>query len=310
MLNHRTATVARRAAVLVPVALLALLPACRGSSQSAPPQNAGAAALSSAHVIHYGGVLVAEEGSIAIVARDGCLASMGKAKDESGSFDEMRVRCAREDRIPQWFDKLDAMISSFAVEKISDDVEIDAIGLPAAQLITKQGTVVRTTRKEDATRLAKEIATLSAELQAKEKPAPGPATSSGWQMLRVAGPAHAMFAGQPTHGTIDVSVSTDGQYLCEYRARTNEGPLRATKSGFLRADRASHAIEEILQPFHAVGPGDNPPTRAIAAAISQGTERRANGASVSEVIDRAAPLQDALGDACLPEIDVEEPVGN
>jgi hypothetical protein len=129
-------------------------------------------------------------------------------------------------------------------------------------------------------------------------------------MLRVAGPAHAMFAGQPTHGTIDVRVSTDGQYLCEYRARTSDGPLRATKSGFLRAERASHAIEEILAPFHATNVDEVAGSRALAAAFSNGTERRANGASLAEVLDRAAPLQDALGDACLPEIDVEEPVGN
>jgi hypothetical protein len=254
-------------------------------------------------------VLVADKGSIAIVARDGCLASLGTGQDDTGTFDEMRVRCPRGDRFAIWFDGLDRTTSSFPVEEIGDDEDVDEKGLPAAQLAIADGSVVRLTRIEDASRVVRDVVALSTELDENGRPSPGPATAKGWQMVRVSGPAHVLFAGEPMRGVLDVRVSTTGQYLCEFMANTESGPLHATKSGWIANEHAARAIDEVLAPFSALAPGERPHA-TYALAVAHDSEQKANIVSTAAVFERVGKLQDVLGDACIPELEPPPPIGN
>ena len=90
--------------------------------------------------------------------------------------------------------------------------------------------------------------------------------------------------------------------LCEFMTNIGDGPMRATKSGWLTQDAATHAIDEVLGPFAAIGPNER--SRATyAAGTKAGAERRSNASSTAAVFERFANLQDALGDACLPELE-------
>ena len=97
-------------------------------------------------------------------------------------------------------------------------------------------------------------------------------------------------------------MSTNGQYLCEFVASTRGGPIRATKSGWLSPAVAARAIDEVLSPLADVANAERKAT-TFAVGISGGAERRANAASTPAVFERFAAVQDALGDACLPELE-------
>jgi hypothetical protein len=300
---------ARSRFVLAAAGVAALGCGCAHATHTASPQKPAPAQLTAANVgRHFDRVLVADQGSVAIVARQGCLASLGTATDDTGPMDEMRVRCPKEGRLAAWFEGVDRATAALPVEQVDEEADIDSKGLPAAQLATANGSIVRLSRKEDASRLLGDVRALSAELDASERPDPGPATQAGWQLLRVSGPAHVLFAGEPTRGVLDVRVSTTGQYLCEYMANTPDGPFRATKSGWIEPNNAAHAIDEVLAPFRGLGP-DERAQSTYALAVSNGTEQKANAASTAAVFERVAPLQDALGDACIPELDAPAPVG-
>jgi hypothetical protein len=285
-----------------------VLAGCGHATRSAAPQS-GTAQLTAATVAqHVERVLVADKGTVALVSRDGCVATIGTGQDDTGNFDEMRVRCPRSERLSSWFGALDKMTAALPVEAVDGDSDIDAKGLPAAELAMPNGRVMKLTRAEDATRVLGEVRAFAAELDASERPAPGPATVNGWQMLRVSGPAHVLFAGEATRGVLDVRVSSTGQYLCEYNANTNDGPFHATKSGWIKAETATHALDEVLAPFRALGP-DERPRSTYALAVQGGNEQKANAASTAAVFERVGPLQDALGDACIAELEEPAPVG-
>ncbi|HEY8080329.1 MAG TPA: hypothetical protein VIF62_39635, partial [Labilithrix sp.] len=188
------------------------------------------------------------------------------------------------------------------------DIESEDVPAPTAQIITAGGVALRATKAAEAMKLATEVKGLEGELGRSEAPSPGPASPAGWQLMRVSGPAHVVFAGEALTGVLDARVSTSGQYLCEFMANTNDGPLRATKSGWIPPQHAARAIDEVLRPFQALSPNERPHT-TYASAVQAGAERKASWASIPEVFERFGPFQDALGDACLPELDKPAPLG-
>lgn len=246
-------------------------------------------------------MLVAERRVVAMVARDGCIATASAGSDDTGDYDEMRVRCPRPERIAAWFASVDPMIAGIAVEAVADEEKED-LELPAAELVTPKGDLLRVKQRADAAHLATEVRAFTAELAAAEMPSPGPRSANGWEMFRVAGPAHVFLGGSATAGVLDARMSTSGQYLCEFVATTTDGPIRASKSGWVTPSVASSAIDDVLQPFAEVG-GSERRNSTYAVAFTGGAERRANAPSTAAVFVRFNHIQDALGDACLPELD-------
>ncbi len=238
-----------------------------------------------------------------MVGRDGCHATVRQGNMQNiGPSDELRVRCPRKERLTQWFKGLDRVLSTIEVAEVGDDDDDTDDATPAAQLVVGKGKVVRVVKSADAARLVAEVRAFGAELESGEIPRPGPATSSGWQMLRVTGAAHVMLGGEPTRGVLDARMSTNGQYLCEFVGATDEGSVRATKSGWITDSLAARALDEVLTPFQVQATGESP-SATFAAATAGGAEKRANQASTAAVFERFAPLQDALGDACIPELE-------
>lgn len=304
-----SAPLSRKASFVLSVAAAAAVSACSSATRpAATPQKPGTAALTGAKVTpRIERVLVADRGNVAMVARGGCVATVSSAESEAGSSDELRVRCPKPERLAKWFAGVDALTASVALEEEKEDEESDDVPLPAAELVTAKGVILRVAQRADAERLAGEVRAFVAELAQSEIPAPGPASPAGWQMLRVAGPAHVFFAGEPTKGMLEARVSTNGQYFCEFLADTEDGPMRATKSGWIAPKVASHAIDEVLVPFETLGEGERPRT-TFASGLTASGERKASASATAAVFERFAPVQDALGDACVPEL--EAPVAS
>jgi hypothetical protein len=246
-------------------------------------------------------LVVAERGSISMVARGGCVAMVRTAESETATHDELRVRCPKPERLKTWFEGADRVTATLALEPIRDDDDDDD-KLPVAKLLTASGRALRVVKPEDVEKLAAEVRALSAELAAAEQVSPGPASANGWQMLHVVGPAHVLLGGSPARGVLEARVSTNGQYMCEFITTVGDGPMRATKSGWLAPHAASHAIDEVLGPFNAVEPNEAP-NATFAAGTKAGAERRSNSVSTAAVFERFATMQEALGDACLPELE-------
>lgn len=278
---------------------------CGGATRSASPQAqtpAGTAELTGAQITsRFERVLVAEKAAISMVARNGCVATMSSGTDDTGEFEEMRVRCPKPERIKAWFAQVDQILAAVAVEPATDDSE-EEIALPAAELVTKKGDVMLVAKRADAERLVAEVRALSAELASAEVPKPGPKSQNGWELMRVSGPAHVFLGGAPTAGLLDARMSTNGQYLCEFVASTRSGPIRATKSGWISPAVAATAIDEVLSPLADANAAEKRYS-TLASGTAGGAEHRANAASTAAVFQRFAHVQDALGDACLPELD-------
>lgn len=240
-----------------------------------------------------------------MVARDGCMATVSTVSDPTGSTDELNVRCPRPERLSQWFGGFDQLTASVPLERVAEE---DDVELPAAELVTTSGAVLRAKSAADVERLSSAVRALGAELASEESPHPGPESSDGWQMVRVMGTAHVFFNDEPTDGVLDARVSTTGQYFCEFLAHTDSGPIRATKSGWITPAVAAHAIDEVLTPFQATVPGERTGS-TFAEGVSAGAPQRANASSTAAVFERFAPIQEALGDACLPELEPPPPIG-
>ncbi len=288
-------------------ALSAAVLGCGGATKAVPPQRSGAATLTAATVpFRIQRLLVAEDASLSMISRDGCLATVRALADPTGDSDELRIVCPRSERLAVWFRDFERVTARMAVDRVTregeGEGEGDDVALPAAQLLTSSGVLLRVRQRADVERMLTAVRALGAELAAAEMPNPGPASAAGFQMLRVMGPAHVFFGGAPTEGVLDARVSTSGQYLCEFLASTKSGPLRATKSGWIPPAAASRAVDEVLAPFQANAAG-TVPRSTFASAFVDGSERRADVASTAAVFERFAPVQDALGDACLPELD-------
>ncbi len=238
-----------------------------------------------------------------MVARDGCVATVRTSEGEVGGRDELRVRCPKPERMKTWFDGADRVVGTLALEPVRDeDEDDDEVRTPTAKLLTESGKTMRVAKRADVEKLAAEVNALTAELAASEQVAPGPESPNGWQMLHVMGPAHVLFAGTPARGVFEARMSTNGQYMCEFITDVGDGPMRATKSGWLSPSTASKAIDQVLGPFNAVGP-DEKPKATFAAGTKRGAEQRSNATSTAEVFDRFEQVQEALGDACLPELE-------
>ena len=287
-----------------------LTTACGGATRSGSPQSpSGTAALTGAKMgVRFQRVLVAERGIVVMVARDGCVATVSSSAEQSaeqdddvGSSEEMRVRCPRPERLKAWFSAVDRLTAGLALVPVTDDSP-DDMPLPAAELVTPKGEILQVAKRADAERLLGEVRALVAELAAAEMPSPGPSSANGWQMLRVSGPAHVILGGNEAAGLLDARMSTNGQYLCDFVANTGGGPIRATKSGWISPVVAARAIDDVLSPLADGASVDRRPT-TFASGISSGSERRANVASTGAVFLRFAHVQEALGDACLPELD-------
>ena len=256
-------------------------------------------------------LVVADRGSISMVARGGCVATVRTSEGEAGGHDELRVRCPKPERMKSWFDGADRVMATLAIEPVRDeDDDDDDVKLPAAKLLTESGRTLRVVKPADIEKLAAEVNALTAELAAAEQVSPGPDSANGWQMLHVMGPAHVLFAGTPARGVFEARMSTNGQYMCEFITDVGDGPMRATKSGWISPSTASKAIDEVLAPFNAVGPEEKPKA-TFAAGTKGGAEQRSNTVSTAEVFERFAQVQEALGDACLPELEAPStpPIG-
>jgi hypothetical protein len=309
MRNHRIAAAASSSIALL--IALAGVTGCGHATRAAAPQT-GTAALTAATTSARGmdgprpmKLLVADRGAVTMVTRDGCVRTIADVEDQTGGTSEMRVRCPERARIAAWFANVDSLAKTLPLEAVPDDDSTTE--LPAAEMALRDGSVFRVTNKADAQRLVREVEVLSNELAKSEVPHPGPASPGGWQMLRVAGRARVSFGGEPTLGMLDAQVSTSGQYYCEFVATTSDGPLHATKSGQLGGGRAARAIDEVLGPFQATDSQKR--TATYAAGTASNTEKRANEASTAQVFERFAGMQDALGDACLPELEPPAPIG-
>src|SRR5689334_419310 len=92
---------ARRRSLVVLIASGLLTVACGHATRSAPPQPPhGTAQLTAAQVKgRFQRVLVAEHGIVAMVGREGCVATVSAGTDDTGDFEEMRVRCPRAERL-------------------------------------------------------------------------------------------------------------------------------------------------------------------------------------------------------------------
>jgi hypothetical protein len=295
----------RRVATSMAVVLAVALAGCGGGTRGASsPHKATKTTTTAASVApRIERLVVAERGTISMVARGGCLATVHTSDGANGTDDELRVRCPRPERLKAWFDGADRVTAGFAYTPTSDEEDDDEIALPAAKVLTSSGKTLKVTRSADVQRLASEVKALATELAGNEEPAPGPESAAGWQMLHVSGPAHVIFAGSPARGVFEARMSTTGQYLCEFVTNVGgEGPMRATKSGWIAPSVASRAIDEVLGPFNATGPNDHPKS-TYAAGTKGGAERRTNDSTTAAVFARFAEVQDALGDACLPELE-------
>lgn len=317
----------RSASVFVLPAFMALLSACgAGNRKAATPH--GETTLTAAH-IESGGldkILVTDNGAVAIVERDGCMAMVREMKTANGSVDEIQTRCAKPDRMKAWFEGADRVTSKMALEPMKiperptlrhrgrgkslddgdgeDQTIIDPRGPASAKVLTASGKIMRATKADDITKLNAEVRALAAELAGAEQVTPGPASPNGWQMLHVSGPARVMFAGEPTRGTFEARVSTSGQYLCEFTATFGgDAPLRATKSGWLKPASATRAIDVVLGPWSEQGATTEASRDAFAAGTKSGTEHRSNQVGAAAVFELFSEVQSALGDACLPELE-------
>ncbi len=285
------------------IGLAALLTACGGSTRRASSPHSQTTTTAAMVAPRVERLVVADRGSISMVARGGCVATVRTSEGEAGGHDELRVRCPKPERMKAWFDGADRVTATLALEPIRDeDEDDDKIALPAAKLLTESGRTLRVVKPADVDKLAAEVNGLIAELASTEQVSPGPESAKGWQMLHVMGPAHVLFAGTPARGVFEARMSTNGQYMCEFITDVGDGPMRATKSGWLSPSTASKAIDEVLGPFNAVGPDENSKT-TFAAGTKAGAEQRSNAVSTAEVFDRFAQVQEALGDACLPELE-------
>ncbi|MBX3226083.1 MAG: hypothetical protein KIT84_29090 [Labilithrix sp.] len=306
---------------------MALLSACGGARKNAPAPQTGEATLTAAQ-LEGGGlekILVTEKGSIAIVERDGCMAMVRETPTPSGPVDEIQTRCAKPERMQKWFEGADKVASKMALEPMkvperpalrhhgrghtldegdeSAQAIVDPRGPATAKVLTANGRLMRVTKDADVTRMNAEVRAFADELAGAEKVAPGPASANGWQMLHVSGPARVMFAGTPTRGTLDARVSTNGQYLCEFTTVFGgDSPVRATKSGWLKPASAARAIDVVLGPWSAPTAAV-PPRTAFAAGMKGGTEQRSSPAATAAVFELFGEVQEALGDACLPELE-------
>lgn len=295
------------------VALIAVsLGGCGGSrAHDARAKAPGKAQLTAAALGHrVQKVLVADKEVVAMVGRDGCHATVRSGTEANlGQGDELRVRCPRKERLAAWFDGIDKSLAQVELAEVAEEDE-DGTSAPAAEIVVGQGrgrgTVLRVVRPSDVAKLVSEVRAFGAELESAEIPHPGPASPSGWQMVRVTGAAHVLLGGAPARGVLDARLSSSGQYFCEFVSATDEGSVRASKSGWITPPLAARALDEVLGPFHGQGEGDAR-TATFVAATRGGAERRADVASTVAVFERFAPLQDALGDACLPEL---EPPGS
>lgn len=288
------------------VAALGLLTACGGTTRHASTPHSATTLTAATMGSRVERLVVAEKGAISMVSRNGCLATVVTSEGQAGQRDELRIRCPKPDRMKAWFDGAERVTGAVALEPVRDDEEDGEVDLPAAKVLTSSGKAMRVSKKADIESLATEVRALAAELASSEEVAPGPATANGWQMLHVMGPAHVVFAGTPARGVFEARMSTNGQYMCEFITNVDSGPIRATKSGYLSPATASRAIDEVLAPFNAAEASDHGKT-TFAAGTKAGTEQRSNTVSTAAVFERFAEIQDALGDACLPEL--EAPAG-
>lgn len=279
--------------------VVVVLAGCGGASRPASPPHAEAT-LTAASFDGGGRVeklLVADAGSVSVVERDGCMATV---RNE----DELHTRCAKPERMKAWFEGADKSLAKIAVEPLTkeqlhaEDGEPIDVNTPSAKMLTANGKALRVTKAADVAKLNADVRALADELAGAENVTPGPASANGWQMLHVAGPARVMFAGTPTRGLLEARMSTNGQYLCEF---TTTG-TKATKSGWLKPASAARAIDVVLGPWNEQGGGEAPRT-SFAAGMRAGTEQKANAAATAAVFELFGEVQDALGDACLPELE-------
>jgi hypothetical protein len=295
------------------VALGLVLSACRGATREASTPHGKTQTTAAQLPSHVERMLVADRGEVALVSRGGCIATVRSVEGAAGSSDELHVRCPKPEQLEKWFDAADQAIARVRLvptprEAQNEDEEVDS-AVPSAKILTANGQTMKVVESADAKKLAGDVHALTVTLASAENVAPGPATANGWQMLHVRGPAHVVFAGAPAHGVLEARMSTNGQYMCEFFANVGgQNPLHATKSGWLTPTTAAHAIDEVLVPFDAGDEREKSLTKGgFVGATTAGAEKRSNPSSTAAVFERFAQVQDALGDACLPELEAEPP---
>lgn len=239
---------------------------------------------------------------MSVVERDGCLATIQNE-------DELHTRCAKPERMKAWFEAADQSLSNAEVELMTkeqlriDDSSSDEKKARSVRMLTAGGKALRLTKSAEVSKFLSDVHALEGELAGAEKVTPGPATEGGWQMVHVAGPAHVLFAGAPTRGMLDARLSTNGQYLCEFTTTS----AKATKSGWIKPASAAHVIDVVLAPWSEQGATEGARSTSFAAGTKGGTEQRSNPAATAAVFELFSEVQDALGDACLPELESPSP---
>lgn len=279
-----------------------VLMGCGGATRAASSPQGKTTTTAASMAPRIERLVVAERGTVSMVARGGCVATVRTSDAEVGGEDELTVRCPKPERLKSWFDGAEQVLAGLSYELVKEDDEEGEIALPVAKLLTAAGRTLKVTRPAEVQRLAGEVRALSAELAQAAVPAPGPASPEGWQMLHVSGPAHVLFSGTPTRGFFEARLSTNGQYLCDFIASVGSGAMHATKSGWISPMLASRTIDEVLTPFRAPEPTEDSKS-TFAAGMKEGTERRSHAASTAAVFERFTQIQEVLGDACLPELE-------
>jgi hypothetical protein len=294
--------VGARMATFTPVILAVALMGCGHATGGAASPHGKTTTTAASIAPRVERLVVADKGTVSMVARGGCVATVRTSESGVAGEDELSVRCPKPERLKAWFDGADRVMAGFSYEPVKDDEEEGEVTLPIAKVLTAGGKTLKVTRPEDIQRISGEVRALSTELAQSAAPAPGPASADGWQMLHVTGPAHVLFAGTPTRGFFEARLSTNGQYLCDFIASVGGSAMHATKSGWLSPAIASRAIDEVLGPFAAPEPNE-PSKSTYAAGTKDGAEKRSNASSTAAVFERFAQIQDVLGDACLPELE-------
>jgi len=137
------------------IVLAVLLAACGGSTRRASTPHGKTTITGATMAPRVERLVVADRGSVSMVARGGCVATVKTAESEGGTYDELGVRCPKPERIKGWFEGAERVIATLALEPVREELEdVEDTKLPLAKLLTTSGKTLRVVRTDDIERLA------------------------------------------------------------------------------------------------------------------------------------------------------------
>lgn len=152
-------------------ALAALLAACGGQSrQTSSPHSE--ATVTSAYIKghHVEKIMVADEGTVAIVDREGCLAQVKERSTAVGPAAEILTRCPKPERMASWFDQSDRVTDVLVYEPLTARPEGDEsealddkldLHAPTAKVLVSNGKMLRVAKPADVAKLTAQVRALS-----------------------------------------------------------------------------------------------------------------------------------------------------